>query len=73
MWKDIQCLINVERYPIPHQCGKISNASSMWKDIQSLINVERYPKRSNAIIVFFAKSLFLDKSTNPCCYFRASL
>jgi predicted oxidoreductase len=43
MWKDTQCLINVERYPMPHHCGKISNASSMWKDTQSLINVERYP------------------------------
>jgi hypothetical protein len=40
LWKDIQCLINVERYSIPHQCGKISNASLMWKDTQCLINVE---------------------------------
>jgi hypothetical protein len=26
LWKDIQCLINVERYSMPHQCGKIINA-----------------------------------------------
>jgi hypothetical protein len=49
-----------EALDMPHQCGKIPNASSMWKDIQCLIIVERYPMPHQCGKISNASSMWKD-------------